>query len=292
MINKCKTYDNLTGSSFTLLLCCVPSHLVQPVTALRLRGCAWDRKTLLICLSVNMWMGIRDAFSRQGLKWLEHMLSLSELGFYFWFAPAGDGMEHAWSLSIRAPVDPSEPRSSPKMRRHSADLLFRGYSSPVNKKTIELCCWNSQGWAGAVQDGWSARTETERQERKTDRDVWFLWLLQATSCFSDLFYVPMKNRNGSAVCSQGRLYSLRCLLKAQGQRWDLRSENTIVVRCVFQVKWDGQHLKNAMEYFNEIKTFEDLLFMLVVSPHHSWITCAAISPPHGSNATSGVAYSM
>lgn len=44
-------------------VCCVSAHLVQPVTMLRLRDCAWDRKTLLICLSVNMWMGIRDVFS-------------------------------------------------------------------------------------------------------------------------------------------------------------------------------------------------------------------------------------
>lgn len=61
-------------------------------------------------------------------------------------------MEPAWSPSIGAPVDPS----SPEMRRHDADLLFRGYSSPVDKKTIELCCWSSQGWATAVQDGRSA----------------------------------------------------------------------------------------------------------------------------------------
>lgn len=51
-------------------------------------------------------------------------------------------MEPAWSRSIQAPADPLELRSSPEMRRRGADLLFRGYSSPVDKKTIELCCWN------------------------------------------------------------------------------------------------------------------------------------------------------
>lgn len=51
-------------------------------------------------------------------------------------------MEPAWSPSIRAPVDTLELCSSPEMRRRGADLLFRGYSSPVDKKTIELRCWN------------------------------------------------------------------------------------------------------------------------------------------------------
>lgn len=75
-------------------------------------------------------------------------------------------MEPAWSLSIRAPVDPSKPYCSPEMRRHNADLLFRGYSSPVDKKTIELCCWNGQGWGRAVQVRRAAQTETESQDRQ------------------------------------------------------------------------------------------------------------------------------
>lgn len=79
------------------------------------------------------------------------MLSLSE-GRFILFAPAGDGMEPAWSHSIQAPADPLEPHSSPEMRRHSADLLFRSHSSPADKMTIELCCWNSKGWARTFQD--------------------------------------------------------------------------------------------------------------------------------------------
>lgn len=129
------------------------------------------------------------------------MLSLSD-GLLFWFALEGDGMEPAWSLSIRAPVDPSKPLSSPEMRRHNSDLLFRGYSSPVDKKTIELCCWNIQGWGRAVQDRRAAWTATERQEKNTDRKwcviVLIMWLLEATSCFSDQFGVPVKNRDGSS----------------------------------------------------------------------------------------------
>lgn len=162
-------------------------------------------------------------FSRWGLKWLEHMLRLSE-GLLFWFAPAGDGMEPAWSLSIRAPVDPSEPCSSPEMRRHGADLLFRGYSSPVDKKTIELCCWSSQGWARAVWDGWSALTETERRERKTDRkrclipliapgDFLFLW---------SVLYADEKQREQG--CLQSRLLIFPKLstksLGSKGEIWD------------------------------------------------------------------------
>lgn len=46
-------------------------------------------------------------------------------------------MEPAWSLSIGGPVDQPEPRSSPEMRRHGADLLFRGCSLPVDLKTVE-----------------------------------------------------------------------------------------------------------------------------------------------------------
>lgn len=97
-----------------------------------------------VCLPIREWnlgMCFLSGYSRRGLRWLAHMLGLSE-GLLFWFAPAGDGMEPAWSRSIQAPADPLELRSSPEMRRRGADLLFRGYSSPVDKKTIELCCWN------------------------------------------------------------------------------------------------------------------------------------------------------
>lgn len=75
-------------------------------------------------------------------------------------------MEPAWSLSIGAPVDPSEPRSSPGMRRHSADLLFRGYSSPVDKKTIENVVGETK--AGLGQFGMDDMHEL-RQRDKTDR---------------------------------------------------------------------------------------------------------------------------
>lgn len=163
---------------------CASSHHVEVKRVCLRQGDTFD----LSCLSICGWESLMYfllGFSWRGLKWLEHMLSLSEW-LLFWFAPAGDGMEPAWSLSIWAPVDPSEARSSPEMRRHGTDLLFRGYSSPVDKKTIELCCWNNQGWARAVQDGRSAWTETERRGKKTDRkrclilliapgDVLFLW---------------------------------------------------------------------------------------------------------------------
>lgn len=48
---------------YRLIFHSVSSHLVQPVTMWRLWRCAGDRKTLLICLPVNTWMGIRDVFS-------------------------------------------------------------------------------------------------------------------------------------------------------------------------------------------------------------------------------------
>lgn len=158
-----EAYRSMTGSSLTLLLCCVTLRLVQTVT---MRGRHF--------WSDNVWMGISEVFFLcvcwQGLKWLQHMLSLSERSL-FWFAPAGDGVESAWTLSIRAPVDQSELRSCPEIRRHGTDLLFRGYSLPVDLKTIKLCCWSNQGWARAVQDGWCAWTKTERQEKQTDRGV-------------------------------------------------------------------------------------------------------------------------
>lgn len=67
-------------------------------------------------------------------------------------------MEPAWSPSIGAPVDPS----SPEMRRHDADLLFRGYSSPVDKKTIDYV-------VGAAKAGpQQFRTDDLREPRWRD----------------------------------------------------------------------------------------------------------------------------
>lgn len=83
----------------------------------------------------------------------------------------------------------------------------------------------------------------DRETRQTDRDVRAFWLLQATSCSSDPLCATMKNRDGSEVSSQGHWCSLRCLQTAQGERWGLRFENVIMVRCVFQA-W--QSLKNEM----------------------------------------------
>ncbi len=175
MIDECKTHRKIWRAHDSSCCSTVFHH-----TLCNQSQC-WDWEGVLetgrhfwsVCLSICGWesgMYFLLGFSQRGLKWLEHMLSLSE-GLLFWFAPAGDGIEPAWSLSIQAPVDPSEPRSSPEMRRHGADLLFRGYSSPVDKKTIELCCWNSQGWARAVQDERSAWTATERRETDRQREM-------------------------------------------------------------------------------------------------------------------------
>lgn len=164
------------------------------------------------------------------------MLSLSE-GLLFWFAPAGDGMEPAWSLSIPAPVDPSEPCSSPEMRRHGADLLFRGYSSPVDRKTIELCRWSSQAWARAVQDGWSAWTETEWQERNTDRKKCLIFLI-APGSFLLLWSVRCGDEKQREECCQGHWYSSEPQVKG----WDLSFENIIVLRWTF---WEGHHFKKC-----------------------------------------------
>ncbi|CAG09049.1 unnamed protein product [Tetraodon nigroviridis] len=65
----------------------------------------------------------------KGSVWTCHGMERSRLGL----------------LSTGGLVDQSELRSGPARRRHSADLLFRGYSSPVDLKTIELSCLRSQG---------------------------------------------------------------------------------------------------------------------------------------------------
>lgn len=52
--------------------------------------------------------------------------------------------------------------SSPEMRRHDADLLFRGYSSPVDKKTIDYV-------VGAAKAGpQQFRTDDLREPRWRD----------------------------------------------------------------------------------------------------------------------------
>ena len=251
VMDGCLTLDRLVLHAAALLCFiapCAAGHGVKTERACLRREDIFD----LSCLSIRGWesgMCFLLGFSPAGLRWLEHMLGLSGR-LLFWFAPAGDGMEPAWSPSIGAPADPSEPRSSPEMRRHGADLLFRGYSSPVDKKTIELWRWSSQGWSGAVHDGRSVQTEMERQLRQTDRNVWSFWLLQATSCSSDRFYVAMKNRYLSAVCSQGCCYSLRYLQKAQGQRWALSSERIIVLRCAARVS-----VKNETDAVSKMQIF-------------------------------------
>lgn len=131
----------------------------------------WEEYTFR--LTICRWESVRyfSLCLLTGPQWLLHMLSLSEQPL-FWFVPAGDGVESVWTLSIRSPVDQSEHRSCPEIRRLGADLLFRGYSLPVDLKTIELGCWSNQGWAGAVQDGWCPWTETEKQAKQTDRGAW------------------------------------------------------------------------------------------------------------------------
>lgn len=73
-------------------------------------------------------------------------------------------------------MDQSEPRSGPARRRHGADLLFRGYSSPVDLKTIELCCLRSQGCDGAVQDRLVALSKTESEDRQAEMCALLSWL--------------------------------------------------------------------------------------------------------------------
>lgn len=64
-------------------------------------------------------------------------------------------------------MDPSELRSGLARRRHSADLLFRGYSSPVDLETIELGCLRRRGCDGAVQDRSVALSMAESDDRQT-----------------------------------------------------------------------------------------------------------------------------
>lgn len=66
-------------------------------------------------------------------------------GFYFDLHQQGMEWSRLGLLSTGGLVDQSELRSGPARRRHSADLLFRAYSSPVDLKTIELSCLRSQG---------------------------------------------------------------------------------------------------------------------------------------------------
>lgn len=164
-----KAYPSLCFSIVCLFL--FLSHLVQAVNTSWLRWCARDGEThLSVCQYADgnqgcifSWVFPDGASNDLSTCWA------FQNGFYFDLHQ--QGME--WSplgLSIWAPVDPSEARSSPEMRRHGADLLFRSYSSPVDKKTIELCCWSSRGRARVVQNGRSSPwTETERWEGKTDR---------------------------------------------------------------------------------------------------------------------------
>lgn len=102
--DACKTKTNTKIWQAHLSFCC--SAVFQTVTMLRLRGCAWARKTFLICLSVNMSMGIRDVFSLCSFSTgASNDLSTCwafQSGFYFDLHQ--QGME--WS---RLGLSPSEP---------------------------------------------------------------------------------------------------------------------------------------------------------------------------------------
>ena len=152
------------------------------VTVLRLRGCASAWKAFLICLSVNMWMGIRDVFSWQGLKWLEYIL-----GFYFdlhqW------GME--WSLLGLSPSKPlrTHQSSAPVQRWDATTLIY--YSGVIHRLWIkrQLNYVVGTAKAGPEQFGTDDLNEPrwrDKRERQIQRDVWSFWLLQATSCFSSM----------------------------------------------------------------------------------------------------------
>lgn len=99
-------------------------------------------------------------------------------------------MEPAWSLSTHAPADPSKSRRGPEMRRRDADLLFRGYSSPVDKKTIELSCWNRRGHTRRVNRGESAT---------------ILLMLRAASCFLDRFDVLARDKQTALFALEASL---------------------------------------------------------------------------------------
>lgn len=126
--------DRLIAHSDALLCftaACANSHNSE-IERLRLRE--EDTFDLSVCQYVYKNQGsIFDLFFflNTAHKWLDHMLSLSQR-LLVWFAPAGDGMELTWSFSIWTPVDHSELCSSPELRRHGTDLLFRGYSLPVD----------------------------------------------------------------------------------------------------------------------------------------------------------------
>lgn len=54
-------YNSLDYKYKKYLFSC--SAVFETVIKLRVRGCAWERKALLICPFVNMWMGILHVFS-------------------------------------------------------------------------------------------------------------------------------------------------------------------------------------------------------------------------------------
>lgn len=88
----------------------------------------------------------------------------------FYFDLHQQGME--WSRLGLSPPEAPRTSQSPALvrarRRHGSDLLFRGCSSPVDLKTIELCCLRSQGCGLAVQDTFVALSRTESEERQAE----------------------------------------------------------------------------------------------------------------------------
>lgn len=188
----------------------------------------------------------------------------------FYFDLRQQGME--WS---RLGLPPSEPLWTHPVQRWDATTLIY-YSEVIHRLWIkrQLNYVVGAAKAGPQQfrtddlreprwrDNWDRQTD-----RLKDRNVWSLWLLQATSCSSDQFYAAMKNRYPSAVCSQGRWYSLRYLQKAQGQRWELSFEGIIVLRCAARVS--GRMRRTPFEKKAEICTTMTQKSLFSVQNSHS-----------------------
>lgn len=203
------------------LLCfitpCATSHNVEiERVCLRQRN-AFD---LSVCQYVDGNQGC--IFSRLFLNDLSTCWAFQKC---FYFDLHQQGME--WSRLGLSPLEPlwTHQSRAPVQRWDATALIYylEVIHHPWIKKTIELCCWSSQGWAEHFRtDDLRDLRRRDKRDRPTDMSdpSDCLWRLPVSLISS----VSMKNRDGRVFCTRG-WYLLRCLQKAEGQSWELRGHN-------------------------------------------------------------------
>ena len=125
-------------------------------------------------------------------------------------------------------------------RGDETDLLFRGYSSPVDKKTIELCCWSSQNRrAEPEQFRTEEAAETRLRERERRKDRRLIPLIASGDFLFLRLFLCGGGKQREEFCLQSRLPIFpEASTKSSGSEGEIHAPRTssrsgvCVLRCV------------------------------------------------------------